>query len=113
MEIFTLGLQSDDDCVRLGRDLAIARVQANGGISMMSVINTVSSCYHCTCTDILQTGLNDSVCISVVEVNIVSSIQQQINESSGFVEICLEADHQSQSVFEVTLSTTDDTALGK
>ena len=32
LEIFILHLQSDDECVYLGRDLALARVQANGGI---------------------------------------------------------------------------------
>ena len=32
LEIFTLRLQSDDECVYLGRDLALARMQANGGI---------------------------------------------------------------------------------
>ena len=31
LEIFTLRLQSDDECVYLGRDLALAQVQANGG----------------------------------------------------------------------------------
>ncbi len=31
VEIFMLSLQSDDDCVWLGRDVALAQVQANGG----------------------------------------------------------------------------------
>ena len=30
-EIFMLRLQNDDECVYLGRDLALARVEANGG----------------------------------------------------------------------------------
>ena len=32
LEIFTLHLESGDEFVYLGRDLALARVQANGGI---------------------------------------------------------------------------------
>ncbi len=31
IETFTLTLQSDDECVCLGRDTALVRVQANGG----------------------------------------------------------------------------------
>ena len=53
-----------------------------------------------------------TVFISEVEVSIISSVHQEINESSGSFEICLEANHQSQSVFEITLSTMDDTAIG-
>ena len=45
-------------------------------------------------------------------MSIMSSDHQEINESSGFFEICLEANHQSQSVFEITLSTMDGTAIG-
>ena len=32
VEFFVLRLQSDDDCVCLGRDVASVRVEANGGI---------------------------------------------------------------------------------
>ena len=49
----------------------------------------------------------------MVKVSIMSSTHLQVNEDSGFVEICVQADHQTQTVYEVTLSTMDDTALGK
>ena len=45
-------------------------------------------------------------------MSIMLSDHQEIIESSGSFEICLEADHQSQSVFEITLSTMDGTAIG-
>ena len=31
LEYFALSLQSNDDCICLGRDVALAQVQANGG----------------------------------------------------------------------------------
>ncbi len=37
----------------------------------------------------------------------------QVNESSEFVEICVQADHEIQTPFEVVLSTSDVTAVGK
>ena len=46
-----------------------------------------------------------------VGVGIVANLQR-VNESSGYVEICVEAD-PSEAVFEVTLSTADVTATGK
>ena len=49
----------------------------------------------------------------VVKVSIMSSTHIQVNEDNGFVEICVQADHQTQTVYEVTLSTIDNTALGK
>ena len=109
MEIFTLGLQSDNDCVRFGRDLAIAHVQANG--SNTGDINTLA--VNITLISFqLKLLIIETVSISEVEVSIMSSDHQEINESSGFFEICLEANHQSQSVFEITLSTMDGTAIG-
>lgn len=35
LELFTLRLKSDDECVYLGRDLALAQVQANGGMLIL------------------------------------------------------------------------------
>lgn len=50
LEIFTLRLQSDDECVYLGRDVALARVQANGGIiiggSCAHAVTTFSCMYN-------------------------------------------------------------------
>ena len=34
-------------------------------------------------------------------------------EEDGFAEICVEADHESQRTFEVMLSTSDSSALGR
>ena len=34
-------------------------------------------------------------------------------EEEGFAEICIEADHENQRTFVVTLSTNDSSALGK
>ena len=45
-------------------------------------------------------------------VTIDTSSHVSVNESDGFVEVCVEADHESQITYEVTLSTSDDTATG-
>ena len=47
-----------------------------------------------------------------MEVTIQSEVGVQVNESAGFVEICVEASHQSQTTYEVVLRTEDDTATG-
>lgn len=44
VETFTLNLQTDDDCVWLGRDRAVVSVQANGGKSA----NQNKAALHCT-----------------------------------------------------------------
>ena len=98
LEIFTLRLTKEDDCVSLGRDLALAQVQANGGILYCKLNN-------CVIIIMMNTV--------AVEVSISSSSHLEVEESSGFVEICVQAQRQSQVVYEVTLSTMDDTALGK
>ena len=49
----------------------------------------------------------------MVEVNIMSDTHLQVNESGGFIEICVQADHPSQTVYEVMLTTIDDTATGE
>ena len=41
-----------------------------------------------------------------------SEVGVQVNESAGFVEICVEASRQSQTTYEVVLRTEDDTATG-
>lgn len=50
---------------------------------------------------------------AVVEVNIISGAHLQVNESDGFVEICVQADHSSQAAFGVMLTTEDGTAIGE
>ncbi len=45
-------------------------------------------------------------------VSIISAAHLEVYEDSGFVEICVEADHESQTTFEVLLRTTDVTAIG-
>ena len=46
-------------------------------------------------------------------MSIVVTSHFEVPESSGYVKICVEADHQSQTTYEVILSTVDDTAIGK
>lgn len=96
LEFFALSLQSDDDCVCLGRDVALAQVQANGGMKIMNAVMLLLTYVH-----------------AVVEVNIMSDAHLQVNESDGFIEICVQADHPSQTVFEVMLTTMDGTAMGE
>ena len=36
-----------------------------------------------------------------------------VNESGGFVEVCMMADHDSQASYEVILTTMDGSAMGK
>ena len=36
-----------------------------------------------------------------------------LSEEDGFAEICIKADRESQRTFEVTLSTSDSSALGR
>ena len=44
----------------------------------------------------------------------MSDTHLQVNENDGFIEICVQADHPSQTVFEVMLTTIDDdTATGE
>ena len=47
-----------------------------------------------------------------MEVTIQSEVGVQVNESAGFVEICVNASRQSQTTYEVVLKTDDDTATG-
>ena len=47
-----------------------------------------------------------------MEVTIQSEVGVEVNESAGFVEICVEASRQSQTTYEVVLKTEDDTANG-
>ena len=47
-----------------------------------------------------------------MEVTIQSEVGVQVNESAGFVEICVNASRQSQTTYEVVLRTEDDTATG-
>ena len=48
-----------------------------------------------------------------VEVNVNSSKFLFVNESDGFVEVCVQASHDPQTTFSVTLTTYDDSAIGK
>ena len=49
----------------------------------------------------------------VVIVNLLSQGPLEVDESSGFVEICAKADHAIQVSFNVTFTTLADTATGK
>ena len=46
-------------------------------------------------------------------VTITAEAHVEVLESAGFVEICVEADHESQTTYEVVLSTVEDSATGK
>ena len=46
-------------------------------------------------------------------MGITSGSHVRVNESIGFVEICVEADHETQTTYEVVLGTTQGTAIGK
>ena len=48
----------------------------------------------------------------VVVVEIDSTPHRSVDESDGYVEICVEANHEAQTAYEVILTTTDDTATG-
>lgn len=98
-EQLSLTLESDDDCVWLGRDFALAWVQANGGTIIEYRIK--------------KCGKNDVAFVSDVTVSLCSNNHLEVNENDGFVEICLEASHYPQTYFEVTLTTVSDTAYGK
>ena len=49
----------------------------------------------------------------MVTVSIEGDAHIFVNESGGFVEVCVMADHDSQASYEVILTTTDDSATGK
>lgn len=50
LEFFTLSLHSDDDCVCLGRDVALAQVQANGGMNIFVILLHVLTLYVLACS---------------------------------------------------------------
>ena len=47
-----------------------------------------------------------------VDVTITSSLHVPVNESAGFVKVCVDANRQSQITYEVILSTEEGTATG-
>lgn len=47
-----------------------------------------------------------------VTVGITSELHVRVNESAGFVKICVEADHESQTTYEVVFTTVEGTATG-
>ena len=46
-------------------------------------------------------------------LSIVTESPVRVNESAGYVKVCVEADHESETSYEVILSTEDGTARGK
>ena len=46
-------------------------------------------------------------------VTIISGNHVQVNESAGFVEICVEALNASQAAYRIIVNTTQGTATGK
>ena len=50
-------------------------------------------------------------CLLAVSVEIMEHLSAR--EDSGFVQVCLQADHFSQTAFEVMLTTQEGTAIGQ
>ena len=48
-----------------------------------------------------------------VLVNITGGVHRDVVEGTGFVKICVRADHMSKASFVVTVTTTDGTAIGE
>ena len=49
----------------------------------------------------------------MVTVSIEGDAHNFVNESGGYVEVCMIADHDSQASYEVIITTTDVSATGK
>ena len=63
----------------------------------------------------LLTSTAISYCVQIfieVIVNVTTDLEVSVNEGTGYVRICLEADHATQSVYEVGITTLDDSATG-
>ena len=48
-----------------------------------------------------------------VLVHITGGVHRAVLEGTGFVKICVQADHMSKASFVVTVTTTDGTAIGE
>ena len=48
----------------------------------------------------------------MVNVSIEGDAHVRVNESGGYVEVCVMADHDSQASYEVTISTMSGSATG-
>ena len=48
-----------------------------------------------------------------VLVHITGDVHRDVIEGTGFVKICVQADHMSKASFVVTVTTTDGTAIGE
>ena len=48
-----------------------------------------------------------------VLVHITDDVHRDVIEGTGFVKICVQADHMSKASFVVTVTTTDGTAIGE
>ena len=46
-------------------------------------------------------------------VRLVGAARVEVNESSGFVEVCVEADQDPRTFFSVSLTSKDGTAIGE
>lgn len=56
--------------------------------------------------------LHYKLSFTVVTVGITADVHLLVNESAGFVKICVEADHASQTTYEIVFRTVDGTATG-
>ena len=54
-----------------------------------------------------------TISIQVAVLTLMPSPHVAVNESFGFVEVCVKADHESMVAFEVFLITEDVTARGR
>ena len=48
-----------------------------------------------------------------VLVYITGDVHRDVVEGTGFIKICVRADHMSKASFVVTVTTTDGTAIGE
>ena len=48
-----------------------------------------------------------------VLVHITGGVHRAVLEGTGFVKICVQADHMSKASFVVTVTTTDGTSIGE
>ena len=58
---------------------------------------------------------NDYITLIIIDVTVsISGISpREVNESSGSVQVCIEADHESREPYSINLRTSADTAIGE
>ncbi len=65
-------------------------------------------CYILTFKIIIFTLIIIDVTVSISGIS-----PREVNESSGSVQVCIEADHESREPYSINLRTSADTAIGE